>query len=662
MSCLNNPTHNSFKMNKGSTTTNYFSRWCLRYGLIWLVIIIDTISLCNAQSINPKNVKLDTLVDWLSTRMQTPELDTITLRYGHIALKRASKVKDTLVTAQSYYNLAEWHNFHYNFFGQANDSAIYYGKKGIETYRALDSLDRVAEQYHFLSFDLVNLGRLNEAEDAAFASIALSDSLGNATRVARNFLELSRIYAKSQDTLKALDYAKKAQVLFRELNITFYDPITYSRLTEAYLLNVAYEKTIATANSAIASFEQEYGDTKYTDADYFHMYQFRGDAYLKLGKDENAIADYEHILNLSNQHFDGLLNSIAHTSLGKIYRKQGKYKKALMQLQKSEVYVTTHKDETTFFYEEMALTHEGLKNYRDALRYQRLNEATKLLELKQKNQSLQSELLAKYESAQKDDQIALQQLQLKQKSKIQWLSLGIASLLVLLLGGVLYAFRNNSRKNLQLKQLNKDLTKRNSQNELLLKEIHHRVKNNLQTISSLLSLQSSHIENPKVLNAVAESRSRVLSMALIHQKLYQGENLAAVEMKDFLQTLGENLVDTYGIDLDKVVIEYPMDKVEMDLDDAIPIGLIANELITNAFKYAFPDNRNGTVKVSLVRHNEKNYSFKVSDNGVGLEADTKAKKSGFGSQLIQLLVQQIGGQLNTKKHNGYNAEINFSIR
>lgn len=648
-------------MSQKATTTRFPPKLFSRHFLIVLLVIIGFTSISNAQSFNPHKVKLDSLIGWLESRMQTPELDSITFRLGHIALNRALNNKDTLASARSYYNLAEWQNFHYSFFMQANDSAIYYGKKAIEMYEALDSLDRVAEQYHFLSFDLVNLGRLNEAENAAFISIALSDSLDNQERVARNYLELSRIYVKSQDSLKALNYAQKAQVLFKNLDLTFYDPITYSRLTEAYLLNAEYEKTIDAANTAIVSFEQEYGKVKYTDLDYFHMYQYRGDAYLRLGADQSAIDDYNYVLKLSNEHFNGLLNSIGHTSLGKIYRRQGNYEKALAELQKGEVYINTHKDETTFFYEEMALTHEGLENYQEALKYQRRNEASKLLELKQKNQSLRSELLAKYESREKDDQIALQQIQLEQKSKIQWLSIGITGLSVLLLGGVLLVFRNNKRKNLQLKLLNNDLTKRNSQNELLLKEIHHRVKNNLQTISSLLSLQSSHIENPEVLGAVANSRSRVQSMALIHQKLYQGENLAAVEMKDFLQTLGESLVDSHGIDSGKVVIEYPMDKVEMDVDDAIPIGLIANELITNAFKYAFPDNRDGKVKVSLVKHDEKNFSFKVSDNGIGQKENTKIEKPGFGSQLVRLLVQQIGGELNTKRQNGFNAEINFSI-
>jgi len=648
-------------MNKKATATGFFPKWPSLYFRFGLLVITGTIFSSNAQSFNPEKVHLDTLIGWLGTRMEIPKLDSITYRYGHIALNRAEEAKDTMTMAKSYYLLAEWHNAHYDFFGQANDSAIYYDKKVIETYGVLDSLDRVAEQYYFLSLDLVNLGRLNAAENAAFKSIALSDSLDNPERVARNYLELSRIYIKSQDTLKALDYVQKAQVLFDNLNLTFYDPLVYATLTEAYLLNAKYEKTIAAANTAIVSFEQEYGEEKYTDPDFFHVFQYRGDAYLNLGDDERAIADYAYILKLSNEHFDGLLNSIGHTSLGKIYRIQGNYEKALDEFKKSEGYVETHKDETAFFYEEMALTYEGLQNYKEALKYQRLDETSKLLELRQKNKSLRSELLAKYESQEKDEQIALQQIQLEQKNKIQWLSLGIAGLLVLLLSGVLFVFRNNKRKNLRLKHLNHDLTKRNSQNELLLKEIHHRVKNNLQTISSLLSLQSSHIENREVLSAVANSRSRVQSMALIHQKLYQGENLAAVEMKDYLQTLGESLVDSYGIDSEKVVIEYPMEKVEMDVDDAIPIGLIANELITNAFKYAFPDNRDGKVKVSLVKHDEKNYSFKINDNGIGQEEGIKAKKSGFGSQLVELLVQQIGGKLNIKRQNGFNAEINFSI-
>lgn len=648
-------------MNKKATATRFFPKWPSLYLGISLVMVTGTISSTNAQFFNPKKVHLDSLTDWLETRMQIPELDSITYQYGHIALKRAIKNRDTLALARSYYRLAEWQNFHYNFFSTANDSAIYYDKKAIETFRNLDSLDHVAEIYYYLSLDLVNLGRLNEAEKAAFESIALSDILDKPELVAKSYMELSRIYVDSQDSLKALEYAHKASRLLSSINIDTHDPECYANLAKAYLLNGEHEKTIASANRAIAAFKARDGDKAHIIYDYAFLYQNRADAHFKLGEDKKALADYEYLLALSEEHYNGLLNNIAHTSIGRVYRSKGAFKKALEELQKSEAYVEKFEDETGFLYEEMALTHEGLENYKQALYYERLAKDLKLLQLNKKNRSLHSELLAKYESQEKDEQIALQQLQLEQKSKIQWLSLGIAGLSVLLLGGVLFVFRNNKRKNLQLKHLNHDLTKRNLQNELLLKEIHHRVKNNLQTISSLLSLQSSHIENPEVLSAVNNSRSRVQSMALIHQKLYQGENLAAVEMKDYLQTLGESLVDSYAIDSEKVAIEYPMEKVEMDVDDAIPIGLIANELITNAFKYAFPDNRDGKIQVSLVKYDKKNYSLKVSDNGIGLVEGAKVKKSGFGSQLVQLLVQQIGGKLNTKKQNGFNAEINFSI-
>ncbi|MEL6945296.1 MAG: sensor histidine kinase, partial [Bacteroidota bacterium] len=263
-------------------------------------------------------------------------------------------------------------------------------------------------------------------------------------------------------------------------------------------------------------------------------------------------------------------------------------------------------------------------------------------------------------SNKKDEQIALQTATIEQQKKIQWLSIGLISLFALMLLGLFLTYNRNRKTNALLQNLNSDLAQKNQQNELLLKEIHHRVKNNLQTISSLLSLQSAHIENPEVQGAVEQSQNRVQSMALIHQKLYQGENLAAVEMKEYLQILGETIVDSYGVNTDQIKIEYPMERIELDVDTAIPIGLIASELLTNSFKYAFPDNQKGKIKVSLQRIGEK-FRFLVSDNGIGISKNTNTLKSGFGNQLIYLLVMQMDGKMKTQSENGLVTEIEFSL-
>jgi two-component system, sensor histidine kinase PdtaS len=193
------------------------------------------------------------------------------------------------------------------------------------------------------------------------------------------------------------------------------------------------------------------------------------------------------------------------------------------------------------------------------------------------------------------------------------------------------------------------LDKRNAENELLLKEIHHRVKNNLEVVSSLLQLQTAQTDDPSIQSAMLASQNRVQSMGIIHQKLYQGEHLAAIEMQDYFVNLSESILDSFSSE-GRIKIECNMPKLILDVDTAISIGLITNELITNSLKYAFRDKEQGAINISLTEektdpNNEGSLLLKISDNGIGKPVDSKAHGTGFGTQLINLLTTQLDGKL-----------------
>ena len=202
------------------------------------------------------------------------------------------------------------------------------------------------------------------------------------------------------------------------------------------------------------------------------------------------------------------------------------------------------------------------------------------------------------------------------------------------------------------------------ESELLLKEMHHRVKNNLQVISSLLNLQLAQIDNPGVREAVQTSQDRVKSMALIHQKLYQKKNQEAIEMKDYLSSLTDSLLSSYGVKKDRITLSIEVEPILLDVDSAIPIGLIANELITNALKYAFPDQAEGTLLIGLY-HLDDIITLRVADNGVGME-EGKSSKTGtsFGSQMINLLRLQLQGTIEVNTDAGTDIQLkckNFKL-
>lgn len=215
----------------------------------------------------------------------------------------------------------------------------------------------------------------------------------------------------------------------------------------------------------------------------------------------------------------------------------------------------------------------------------------------------------------------------------------------------------------QLKVAQISLAKRNAENELLLKEIHHRVKNNLEIVSSLLQLQTAQIDDPSVQAAMLASQNRVHSMGIIHQKLYQGEHLAAIEMRDYFINLSESILDSFNAE-GRIKVECDMPKLVLDVDTAISIGLITNELITNSLKYAFNEKEHGAIKISLTEQNKRlntegELLLKISDDGIGKPINGNAKGTGFGTQLINLLTKQLDGQLSYEINNGTIVSLAF---
>ena len=243
----------------------------------------------------------------------------------------------------------------------------------------------------------------------------------------------------------------------------------------------------------------------------------------------------------------------------------------------------------------------------------------------------------------------LQQTQIRKQQTRQHLIIIITILLLLLLLLAYKAISNNVKKN-------KLLQKKNAEKEFLLKEIHHRVKNNLEIVSSLLSLQAARIVDPNILEAMEQSQHRVHSMGMIHQKLYLGEKLSTVEMKDYFINLTDYIIDSYGKN-SQVTVDIVMDELELDVDMAIPIGLIVNELITNSLKYAFPEERKGNIHLALKLKGDL-LVLEVNDNGIGMQSE-KPVGTGFGTHLVDLLVKQLDGKMILVTNHGTSVSIEF---
>ncbi len=268
-----------------------------------------------------------------------------------------------------------------------------------------------------------------------------------------------------------------------------------------------------------------------------------------------------------------------------------------------------------------------------------VNELEMAFETDKKNQEIERLSL--------EDQIKSARL----SNQRMWIGGLLAGLIIL--GFLLYRlFRQKQQINQQKEQISKALNEK----ELLLKEIHHRVKNNLQLISSLLSLQSRSIEDDVARQAIDEGKSRVRSMALIHQDLYNKENLTAVNAQEYLSKLTQELVHTFG-GSNNIDIELNVENMLIDVSTIVPVGLIINELITNSMKYAFQDQSSGKISISLTESNSQ-LVLNVKDNGTGY--DPSEKRSGsFGHTLIKALTKQLEGSMQIDTKDGTKVQIVF---
>lgn len=199
--------------------------------------------------------------------------------------------------------------------------------------------------------------------------------------------------------------------------------------------------------------------------------------------------------------------------------------------------------------------------------------------------------------------------------------------------------------------------------DLLLSEIHHRVKNNLQVIQSLLDLQSSKITDGVALQMLTESQNRIKSMSLIHQTLYESKDFARVDFGSFLESLVPSLVSSYGTDPRRVTLSIDCSEIRLPIDAAIPCGLIVNELISNALKHAFPGGNRGEIKIALASEADNQVVLSVGDDGIGIpDSLDLTNATTLGLQLVTLLADQLGAAVTIHRSNPTRFVLQFKVK
>jgi len=626
---------------------------------------------------------------------QTSNIDK-SITYATERLKYARQTKDATIIAKSEYLLGNLHRMKGD-----DDSAIIHYKEAEKGFTATDfhkgravvwvkigyihwaNKDNDKALMHFQkAYEIGKEANLPSNQgDALLAIGQLYTMIGDLRGALRNLEESALLYeqdnqvkllvtalGKIANIYKEQGNLKKARITFQaaidkslDIDYKHMAAINYSMLGNSYMgtkdedLSIAKEKLF----EAIKIRNEEGVFTREEQIHTAGLYRSVAELYLRLDEDEYASRYLSKADSIDTLTKYDLSRCFSLEKWASYYNKTGNHEKAIK--------IADQAYDLALDINEYQIQMSVFKIKQEA--YTKLNDNKKALDNLSQLVILKDSLLtsdtqvelasitADFEYQKKsiadslkynNEKLLLNNQILKEK-KGRFVFIGVALLLCILTFSLFSNIQRRKETNNILEQKNKIIQTKSDQNETLLKEIHHRVKNNLQTISSLLYLQSANITDQDAKEAISQGQRRVESMALIHKNLYQRDNLAGIEMKDYIFRLANNLKDACITNEQEIDININMTETELDVDTAIPLGLIINELLTNVFKYAFPEKNNGKIEISFSKGKYERFRLTIKDNGIG---HTKLE-TGFGSQLIQLLTKQLEATFSDGNDNGY---------
>lgn len=491
------------------------------------------------------------------------------------------------------------------------------------------------------------LGNFSEAISYAERRINYCDSLGYELGKAVAYLSMYQVYLDNKDATLQLESIRKAEIIYEKYGDRGGLANVYNSYGNAYESIRDYEKSL--------SYYQKCFEIRKNHAQSFWVVPLYniGNILVKLGRDQESMAYFQeslrvceeqHIIGMKIRNLSGLAEANLH--LGIMMDSQSQIEQAVTMV-KSTRYQRMKRD----VYEIASMIFEKQGDYKNALTYFQL--------FKIQNDSLFNEesderfalMQTQFETKEKEQEnellkkdVALKAADIK--SQRQWTVIAVVVLFFSLIGGAIF-YRNNQtlkEKNTEIEYQRESIEKRNKQIETLLKEVHHRVKNNLQLITSLLDSEDAQNDPHRAISILEDSKSRVATMSLIHQRLYMKDETGQIRLEDYLHDLVSSLIGLYE-DRIEVNVHIKSEPIQLDIDTMIPLGLAMNELITNALKYA-SKGENPEIMIQCYSEADSAYVVKIKDQGAALpKALSELVKTGYGLRLAYRLSHQLMGSL-----------------
>lgn len=523
-----------------------------------------------------------------------------------------------------------------------------------------------------LNFILCVLNNIKNNLDKSFLYINEAEKWYNKSKLkayglSKCYQQLSQLYLKNNKNDKAIDYSLKSLAIAKKNN--FHEnalSILYTSAGIAYFNNFDDKEAISYLIKA-DEINKKYGSNERRAFNLVMLSQ----VYFGFGEFDNVIKKSNMAISLSK---DNHTKFMAYATIGSSFTELENYELALINQLKAKDLISKINDveHQRRIYFEISNTYKKLEDYKNAYEYLNKYQELEISFLNKIQEKSINELEIKYDTKQKE--LDLKDLTiLAQKDKtliVQKENQKNILISIILLGiflGIIsfFLYKKIKRKNKELEdekrivfEANTKLNKSLDQNALLLKEIHHRVKNNLQIIMSLLNIQANSKKKINIDDFIENAQTRISSMSLIHQNLYENEKLDHIDFEKYIKKLTQNLLSVFGIETQNIVLKIKAQNIFLDIQTAIPLGLILNELFSNTLKYAFNDFKNAEITIEIKAEGNNQYCLIFADNGKGYN-DTNKHNNSMGLELVNLLILQLKGNIEKQNSAGTYYIIKF---
>ncbi|WP_106794261.1 tetratricopeptide repeat protein [Aquimarina sp. Aq78] len=547
-----------------------------------------------------------------------------------------------------------------------HEKALFYNKKMLEVAKKLQYELGVAKSYQNIGVTYVKMGDYHQALDNYLKALKIYETLEEESFVVGITGNIGSLYScRLKDDENGLIYYNKALTLSKKIGNEEFRAHILGAVGEMYMRQKEFEKAKYVLEESISIAEK----TNYTEvitSGYNNLSQIN----VEEKRFNKAIEYTKKALQIRLEKGSSENITLSYLTLGDIYDKLGNTKIAVSYYDKALLVATETNalPQLSKVYHALHKYSNGKKEYKKGYEYLLQYNAVKdSLFSKEKHKQLR-EIQAKFdlENKEKEVEILTKENKIKvlenesQRTTQILLITGLVALIIVLVT-LLYAYKNKQKTNRILAEKNSKISQTLKDREILLKEVHHRVKNNLQIVSSLLSLQDKFSENKSATEILQEIQNKIQAMAIIHEKLYKSSDLSLINLQTYLDGLLTHFKTSYQLSERNITINRSIEEINLDMDHLVPCGLIVNEIIANSIKHAFQDDQGGQISIEASR-NKDQCILTVKDTGVGFPEDFEIENSrSLGMQLIQGLTQQINGSIHIISNPGAYYTIAFNI-